>query len=238
MPDMSFPVAGGTITGGTVPGYLALPAGDGPWPGVVVIHEIFGLSDDTRRKADELAAHGYLALAPDLFEGRPFIRCIRGAFRQLKAGSGPAFTVLEAGRDYLTARQDCSGKTGVIGFCMGGGFALLCAPRDGFAAAAVNYGDVPDDAESVLAGACPVVGSYGGRDKAIPTKQPERLQRALTVLEIPHDIKVYPGSGHRFMSESSGALGVFAKVTGMSYQRHDAADAWERIYAFFGRYLS
>jgi carboxymethylenebutenolidase len=238
MPDMSYPVAGGAATGGTVPGYLAVPAGDGPWPGVVVIHESFGLNDDIRRKADDLAAHGYLALAPDLFEGKSFIRCVRGAFRQLKVGSGPAFTVLEAGRDFLAARQDCTGKTGVIGFCMGGGFALLCAPRDGFAAAAVNYGDVPEDAESVLAGACPIVGSYGGRDKGIPTKQPERLQRALAVLEIPHDVKIYPGSGHRFLSESTGIGGVLAKAAGMSYEPHDAADAWERIYGFFGQYLS
>jgi carboxymethylenebutenolidase len=238
MPDMSYPVAGGAATGGTVAGYLAVPVGDGPWPGMVVIHEAFGLNDDIRRKADELAAHGYLALAPDLFEGKPFIRCLHGAFRQLKAGTGPAFTVLEAGRDFLAARRDCTGKTGVIGFCMGGGFALLCAPRDGFAAAAVNYGDVPEDAESVLAGACPIVGSYGARDKGIPTKQPERLQRALAVLEIPHDVKIYPGSGHRFLSESTGVGGVLAKVTGMSYEPHDAADAWERIYAFLGQYLS
>jgi carboxymethylenebutenolidase len=234
MPDMSYPVAGGTVSG-----YLAVPPdGPGPWPGVVVIHEIFGVSDEIRRKADDLAAHGYLALAPDLFEGKPWIRCVRGAFRQLKAGTGPAFTVLDGARDFLAGRADCSGTTGVIGFCMGGGFALLCAPRPGYSAAAVNYGDVPEDAEAVLAGACPVVGSFGGRDKGISTKHPERLQRALTVLEIPHDVKVYPGAGHRFMTESSGAGAVFAKVTGMSYQPHDAADAWQRIYAFFGRYLA
>jgi carboxymethylenebutenolidase len=233
MPDISYRVGGGSV-----PGYLAIPSGGpGPWPGVVVIHEAFGLNDDIREKADELAARGYLALAPDLYQGKAWIRCVRGAFGQLRARSGPAFAALEAARDFLAARADSTGKTGVIGFCMGGGFALLCAPREGFSAAAINYGDVPKDTERALAGACPVVGSFGARD-AMGTTHPERLQRALTVLEIPHDVKVYPGSGHRFMTETTGIPAVFAKVTKMSYQKSDAADAWQRIFAFFGEYLS
>jgi carboxymethylenebutenolidase len=228
-------------------GYLALPAGAsenpdgqasaGRWPGVVVIHEAFGLNDDIRRKADQFAARGYLALAPDLYNGKSWIRCVRSAFRQVRAQSGPAFDALEAARGFLAARADCTGRTGVIGFCMGGGFALLCAPREGFDVASVNYGEVPKDAERALAGACPLVGSYGGRDM-MGTGHPERLQRALTVLEIPHDVKVYPGSGHRFMTETSGASAVFAKVTRMSFQPSDAADAWQRIFAFFGEHLA
>ncbi len=228
-------------------GYLALPAGAskeaagsataGRWPGVVVIHESYGLNDDIRNMADRFAAHGYLALAPDLYDGKSWIRCVRAAFRQVRAQSGPAFTVLESARDFLAARDDCTGKTGVVGFCMGGGFALLCAPRAGFTVAAVNYGEVPKDAERALAGACPIVGSYGARDP-MGTAHPERLQRALAVLEIPHDVKVYPGSGHRFMTESAGLAAVFAKVTRMSYQQSDAADAWQRIFAFFGEHLA
>ncbi len=233
MPDISYPVAGGTA-----PGYLAIPsAGQGPWPGVVVIHEAFGLNDDIRKKADQFAARGYLALAPDLNDGKFWVRCVRSALGHLRAQSGPAFAVLEAARDFLAARADSTGRTGVIGFCMGGGFALLCAPRPGFSAASVNYGEVPKDAEDALAGACPIVGSYGGRDP-MGTGHPERLQRALAVLEVPHDVKVYPGSGHRFLSESSGASAVLAKVTRMSYQQADAADAWRRIFAFFGEHLS
>jgi len=233
MPDISYPVAGGTA-----PGYLAIPsAGQGPWPGVVVIHEAFGLNDDIRQKADQFAARGYLALAPDLNDGKFWVRCVRSALGHLRAQSGPAFAVLEAARDFLAARADSTGRTGVIGFCMGGGFALLCAPRPGFSAASVNYGEVPKDAEDALAGACPIVGSYGGRDP-MGTGHPERLQRALAVLEVPHDVKVYPGSGHRFLSESSGASAVLAKVTRMSYQQADAADAWRRIFAFFGEHLS
>jgi carboxymethylenebutenolidase len=236
MPDMSYPARGGA-TSGVVPGYLAVPAGSGPWPGVVIIHEIFGVNDDIRHKADEMAGQGYLALAPDLYRGQSWQRCVRAIFRQLRAGSGPAFQALDAARGFLAGRADCTGKTGVIGFCMGGGFALLCAPRDGFAAASVNYGEVPKDAESVLAGACPIVASFGGRDKGPAKEFPERLERALVVLDVPHDVKMYPGSGHRFMSEASGVGAVLAKITGMSYEPHDTADSWARIYAFFGQYL-
>jgi carboxymethylenebutenolidase len=233
MPDISYPVAGRSGRA-----YLAVPAGGaaGPWPGVVVIHEAFGLNADIRTKADQLAGHGYLALAPDLFDGKLWLRCVVGAIRQLRARTGPAFAALEAARGFLAARDDCTGRTGVIGFCLGGGFALLCAPREGFSVASVNYGEVPGDAENALRGACPVVGSFGARDVG-GAKPAERLQGALTALEIPHDVRVYPGSGHRFMTESSGAGAVLARFTRMSYQEADAADAWRRIYAFFGEYL-
>lgn len=200
------------------------------------MHEAFGVNDDIRQKADEFAARGYLALAPDLYNGKPWVRCVSSTIRQLHARHGPAFTALEYAREFLAGRPDCTGKTGVIGFCLGGGFALLCAPRPGFAVAAVNYGEVPEDAESALAGACPVVASYGGRDP-MGAKHPERLQRALAGLAVPHDVHVYPGSGHRFMSQSSGAGAIIAKITKMSYQPDDAADAWQRIFGFFGTYL-
>jgi carboxymethylenebutenolidase len=228
------------VHGRSVPGYLAVPqADDGrthSWPGVVVIHEVFGLNDDIKGKAREFAASGYLALAPDLYEGKSWPGCVRSAFRQLKAGAGQAFDIIDGARGLLAERADCSGKIGVIGFCLGGGFALLCAPGHGFDAAAVNYGNVPADAENVLAGACPVVASFGGRDQ-MGTKPPERLQRALAVHEVRHDVKVYPNSGHRFMSQASGAGAVFAKMTAMSYNEQDAADAWRRIFAFFAETL-
>jgi carboxymethylenebutenolidase len=232
VPDITFPVGNGDW-----PGYLAVPAAAaGPWPAVVVIHEAFGLTDDIRGKAAEFAARGYLALAPDLFDGRSWIRCIRSAFVQLRAGRGPAFAALDAASAYLAARPDCTGKTGVIGFCLGGGFALLCAPRAGFDVAAVNYGDVPKDADSALVGACPVVASYGGRDP-MGTRHPERLERALSVRDVPHDVRIYPEAGHRFMSQASGASATVARIVRMSYRPEDAADAWERIFGFFGDYL-
>jgi carboxymethylenebutenolidase len=227
------------VTVGPTPGYLAVPMGSGspgPWPGVVVIHEIFGLNRDIRGHADRLAALGYLALAPDLYRGRPWVRCVQGAIRQLHAGTGPAFDALDESRRWLAGRPDCTGKIGVIGFCIGGGFALLCAPRGEFSAAAVNYGEVPKDAERVLAGSCPLVASYGARDP-MGAGPPQRLAEALTVLDVPHDVQVYPGAGHSFMSQKPAPVAPLTRLMRMDYQRDAAEDAWQRISAFFGRYL-
>jgi len=201
-----------------------------------VIHEAFGLNADIRGHADRLAALGYLALAPDLLDGKLWVRCIRSMIRQVRAGSGPAFDVLDACRSWLADRLDCTGKTGVIGFCIGGGFALLCAPRDGYSAAAVNYGEVPADAEDVLTGSCPVVASYGGRD-LMGTSHPRRLEASLTALGVPHDVKVYPEAGHSFMSPKPAAAKPLTALARLQYDKAAAEDAWQRIFAFFGTYL-
>jgi carboxymethylenebutenolidase len=225
------------VTVGVMPGYLALPAGSqAPWPGVVVIHEVFGVNRDIRGHADRLAALGYLALAPDLYGGQSWVRCVRSALRQLHAGTGPAFDALDESRRWLAERPDCTGKTGVIGFCLGGGFALLLAPRGEFSAAAVNYGEVPADADRVLAGSCPVVASYGSRDP-MGAGPPQRLAEALTALEVPHDVHVYPGAGHSFMSQKPAPLKPLTRLARMDYDSHAAEDAWQRIFAFFGKYL-
>ena len=224
------------VTVGSTPGYLAVPAGSGPWPGVVVIHELWGLNADIKAHTDRLAAQGYLALAPDLYGGKSWLRCIRGVIRQLHAGSGPAFDALDASRGWLAVRPDCTGKTGVIGFCLGGGFALLCAPRAEFSAASVNYGEVPADAQRVLAGSCPVVASYGARDP-IGKGPPRRLEEALTALGVPHDVRVYPDAGHSFMSPKPSRLAPLVRLARLDFSPGSAADAWQRIFAFFGEYL-
>jgi carboxymethylenebutenolidase len=120
-------------------GYLASPAGTGPWPAVVMIHEIFGLDDVMRGHADRLAGFGYLTLAVDLFSAGSNPRCLVTTMTTLIRGHGRAFADIGAARDYLAGSRECTGKIGVIGFCMGGGFALLSA-SDGYDAAAVNYG--------------------------------------------------------------------------------------------------
>jgi carboxymethylenebutenolidase len=159
--------------------YLATPRGAGPWPGVIVVMDALGLSDDIKEQADLLAAAGYLAFAPDLYSGRG-VRCVLATLKASRTGTGPAYGDIEAARDVLAAREDCTGRIGVIGFCMGGGFAvMLSARRYQFAASSVNYGEVPKDVADRLAGGCPVVGSFGGRDVTLKGRA-DRLERALT----------------------------------------------------------
>lgn len=231
MADLTFPTAHGALKG-----YLAVPSGVGPWPGVIVIHEAFGLDDDIHRHADRFAQWGYLALAPDLFSWGRKLTCIRAAFRELRAGGGRMFDDIDAARGWLANRDECSGRVGVIGFCMGGGFALLAAPRYPFAAASVNYGVVPDDAERVLAGACPIVGSYGGRDRGLRGAA-ARLEGALDALGVAHDIKEYPTAGHSFMNRHHGPAVALEKVLGLGFDGPSAGDAWRRIMAFFDTHV-
>jgi carboxymethylenebutenolidase len=204
----------------------------------VVIQDALGLTDDIREQADRLAAGGYLAFAPSLYSGRG-PRCVVATLQQSRSGHGPAYEDIEAARRWLVEREDCTGRIGIIGFCMGGGFALLSAPQYDFAAASVNYGEVPDDAVERLRGACPIVGSYGGRDRTLRGRA-QRLRDALTELGVPHDIKEYPGAGHSFMNRINlgPMFGPFLHLTGFNYHHPSAEDAWGRIFAFFDRYLS
>lgn len=223
---------------GSLPGYLASPApaiaGDGPWPGVVIVHDISGLGDDIRMIADRFATAGYLALVPDMYARGGFARCVRSVFRDLRRAHGRSFDDIDAARQALVERADCTGKVGIAGFCLGGGFAIIGASR-GFDASAPYYGMLPAD-ESILDDACPVVASFGGKDRSLPGAT-AKLESALTEREIPHDVKEYPDAGHSFANRSLGPLDFLARITGFGYHHDEAEDAWKRVLTFFAEHL-
>ena len=222
----------------TLRGYLATPDGEGPFPAVLMIHEVFGLDDITVRHADRMAAAGYLTLAVDLFSDGGARRCLVSTMRSLASGHGKAFADLEAARRWLLDSGRTNGKVGVIGFCMGGGFALLLA-NDGFDAAAVNYGKLPSNPERELAGACPIVANYGGRDRGLPGAA-EKLTDVLERLNVSHDVKEFPTAGHAFLNDVEAGprpLRPLLRVMGVGPDPTSAPEAWRRIEDHFARHL-
>lgn len=207
--------------------YWAAPAGSGPHPGLLVIHEIHGLNDDIRSICRRLAGEGYAALAVDLFSDRSRPVCMLQIFyglliRPLASGT---LTDLQSSLAYLRQRPEVlDAHVGAIGFCMGGSYALqLACVDDGMRAASVFYGQNPRPLEAV-AQACPIVGSYPGRD--FTARAAKALETALTRTDIPHDLKTYPQARHSFFNS-----------TGSAYDPAASADAWQRTLAFFEIHL-
>jgi carboxymethylenebutenolidase len=228
--------------GGELDGVLALEDSRPPGrlPGVIVVHEIFGSQPEILEVADRFAARGYGALAPDLFSAGMRLACLTRAMVELaKGGQGKTVGAIEASRAWLAARPEIDGqRMAVIGFCMGGGFALAFAAGGppGLRAASVNYGQVPPKAQA-LARCPPVVASYGGRDLVVG-REAKRLERHLEELEIEHDVKLYERAGHSFMTDGHHPIGrlVFLPMR-VAHEPRAAADAFDRVFAFFGRQL-
>lgn len=216
--SVSFPAATTQLGG-----YLVYPDGDGPFPGVVIIHEAFGLNENIKDIAHRFADVGYVALAVDLFAGRNRAICMfrfmgQLLFNPLHNGS---IRDLKQALTYLSELPKVDGtRLGAIGFCMGGGFAIAWAcDDDRLKAIAPFYGMNPRPLEAV-ARLCPVVGSYPEKD--FTASRGRALDGALDKYSIPHDIKIYPGAKHSFFNDQ-----------GSRYDAAAAQDSWERVLTFF-----
>lgn len=210
-----------------LPAYFVQPEGPGPFPGLVVIHEAFGLNDDIRQITRRFADQGYAALAVDLFGGRNRVMCMFRLF------GGILFNSLEHGGirdlkgalDFLGAQPGVDKtRLGAIGFCMGGSLAIAWACTDDrLRAIAPFYSMNPRPLEAV-ARSCPVVGSYPEKD--FTAAAGKKLGEKLTEHNIPHDIKIYPGAHHSFFG------------AGQSHDEAASQDAWNRVLGFFAQHLA
>lgn len=193
---------------------------------MLVIHEIFGLNDDIKAVAERMARSGYVALAVDLFAHQNRAVCMARMFsgvflnsleHQGVRGTRAALGVL-AGLPGVDPQ-----RLGAIGFCLGGSLALALACTDGrVKAVAPYYGFNPRPLEA-LRRACPVVGSYPGKDPT--TGQGLKLERELAAANIPHDIQVYPEARHSFAN------------AGATFDAVASLDAWNRVMAFFDEHV-
>jgi carboxymethylenebutenolidase len=221
-----------------VEGFLAAPD-DAPHPGVVVIPDVWGLSDHTRDIAQRLAREGFAALALDVYRktGRPSLEGPAAAMAWIRELSDPlVLETVQEGIDALARQPAVAGrKVGLIGFCMGGQYAWLaaCTCR-GLAAVAPFYGMLryepgldpkrkpraPLDALAELA--CPALGLYGQEDAIIPNADVDALEARLAEQRQPYEIVRYAGAGHAFLNDTRPAL----------YRPEAAADAWRRLLTF------
>jgi carboxymethylenebutenolidase len=209
-------------------GYLAAPDGSGPHPGVVVIHEAYGLNDNIKRTANRFAEAGFVALAVDLFTDRNRAVCMARYMGELLLGSVNRYGIddLKAALTYLAKDRTVDAKRlGAIGFCMGGGFAIAWACTDSrLKAIAPFYATNPRPLNVVSRRLCPVVGSYPENDFTAGAGR--ALDKALDEQQIAHDIKIYPGARHSFFNDA-----------GKTYDEAAAEDSWTRVMKFFGEQI-
>ena len=230
--------------GDEILGYLARPTGDGPYPGVVVIHEVFGLTPWVREVARKIADQGYVAIAPDLHhrEGPGDADDVAAVVRA--AGGNPdARTIgdVEGAMAHLRSLDYCTGKIGAIGYCSGGRQTYLVACNIPSLDAAVDcYGGRvvagPDDLNERQPTApidmtesmgCPLLGLFGAEDASPSPEQVQQIEQELKRHGVTYDIHSYENAGHGFFADYRP-----------SYSQAAAVDGWERVFAWFDRHLS
>ena len=210
-------------------GYLALPGSSGKHPAIIVIQEWWGLNDWIRQQSDRFAGQGIVALAVDLYRGK--VTADPTEAHELMRGlpEDRALADLQAGVRYLRSRKDVdASRIAVIGWCMGGGYALqLATVEPTLAGAVVNYGHLVTDPKTIGSIRPPILGNFGGFDRGIPADDVRAFDAALKSSGQSSDIKIYEGAGHAFMNPGNKE----------GYKQKAATDAWKRIDAFLQKQL-
>ncbi len=216
--------------GRTTRGYLAVPEGDGPWPGVVVIQEWWGLNDNIRDMADRFAREGFVALAPDLYYGETAAEPDDARKLAMALEYPDALRVIQSAVDRLIAHDAVSPKKiGVIGFCMGGGLAWhAAASLSGIGTAVPCYGGGPDlSPEQAAAIDVPVLAIYGEQDQGVSPEVARRRAALMDAAGAQHEMIIYPNAGHAFMNDQRPS----------AYNPQAAEAAWRRIVDHFNETL-
>jgi len=207
--------------------FISRPIKKGMYPGILVIQGIWGLADQLKGVTARLAREGYVAAAPDLFDGEIVSsieegKKIKGNFKEQKfLGDLKGAIKYLKGLSYV--KPD---KIGAVGFCMGGYLSLLIACHQKISGCISFYGDNPKPVAIVKSISCPFLGLYGGKDPRIPESSIKELKGALMKYRKNFDIRVYPEAAHSFFDETSP-----------NYRAGDAVDAWKRTLAFFSEHL-
>ena len=211
--------------GGEARGYLSLPIEEGVHPAVVILHDRFGMGDWTMQQAQRFATMGYVALAVDLYRGKT---ASDGKVADELARSLPlhrAHADLGAAFAFLAGREDVDpGRIGVIGWCLGGGYALTLAsfePR--VAAVVVNYGPIPQDDAILERITAPVLANYSRGTRGVCAEDIQRFDSVMKQSGKEVDVRIYEGKTHAFMNPRADD----------DFDEAESADAWERISRFF-----
>jgi carboxymethylenebutenolidase len=211
-------------------GFLVVPDKPGQYPGLIVVHEWWGLNDWVKEQSEKLAEQGYVVLAVDLYRGKTSADPSEAHELMRGLPQDRAIRDMQAAYDYLAARKDVKpGRIASIGWCMGGGLALQLAihqPR--LAAVVVNYGALPTDPNDIQQIGAAVLGNFGADDKGITPADVQAFEKTMKGLNRRIDVKVYPGAGHAFENPNNTN----------GYRPEAAADAWKRTLAFLHSVLT